>query len=99
MKTTCLLNFLSFTLVLACNFEFSDIPYLNSIVENAYSNSLAFLKLLLKNLFYLSFRLRIQENVLVTLFKLTFPPGRFMINSVIGLIRPFSKVSPTDIIA
>jgi hypothetical protein len=50
MKTTCLLNFLSFALVLACNFEFSDIPYFEGIVQNAYHNSLALVKVLFKDL-------------------------------------------------
>jgi len=50
MKTTCLLNFLSLALVIACNFEFSDIPYLDGVVLNAYHNSLAFLKVLFKGL-------------------------------------------------
>ncbi|CAM3746843.1 hypothetical protein MUGA111182_06930 [Mucilaginibacter galii] len=50
MKTTCLLNFLSLALVIACNFEFSDIPYFDGVILNAYHNSLAFLKLLFKSL-------------------------------------------------
>jgi hypothetical protein len=50
MKTTCLLNFLSFAFLTACNFEFSDIPYFNEIFENAYFNSLDFLKLLFKSI-------------------------------------------------
>ncbi len=50
MKTTCLLNFLSLVLVIACNFEFSDIPYFDGVVLNAYHNLLAFLKLLFKGL-------------------------------------------------
>jgi hypothetical protein len=50
MKTTCLLNLLSLVLVLACDYAFSDIPYFNGVVKNAYSNSLAFLKLVLKGL-------------------------------------------------
>ena len=50
MKTTCLLNFLSLAIVIACNYAFSDIPYFDGIVQNAYHNSLAFLKLLFKGL-------------------------------------------------
>lgn len=48
MKITCLLNFLSFVFVIACNFEFSDIPYFDGIIRNTYHNSLAFLMLLCK---------------------------------------------------
>jgi len=48
MKTTCLLNFLSLAFVIACNFEFSDIPYFDGIVQNAYHTSSAFLKLFFK---------------------------------------------------
>lgn len=44
MKTICLLNFLSFAFVIACNFQFSDIPFFNDIAQNAYRNSLEFLK-------------------------------------------------------
>jgi hypothetical protein len=50
MKTTCLLNFLSMAFVLACNYEFSDIPYFDGVIQNAYHNSLVFLKLLFKGL-------------------------------------------------
>jgi hypothetical protein len=48
MKTTCLINFLSLVLAIACDYAFSDVPYFNSVVLNAYHNSLAFLKLLFK---------------------------------------------------
>lgn len=36
MKTICLLNFLALMLVLACNFELSDLPYFKGVVQNIY---------------------------------------------------------------
>jgi hypothetical protein len=33
MKTICLLNFLSLVFVIACNFELSDLPYFNGVVQ------------------------------------------------------------------
>jgi hypothetical protein len=50
MKTTCLLNFLSLVLAIACDYAFSDVPYFNSVVQNAYHNSWAFLKVLFSGL-------------------------------------------------
>lgn len=50
MKTTCLLNFISFALAIACDYAFSEIPYFNGVVQNVYHNSLAFLKLLFRSL-------------------------------------------------
>jgi hypothetical protein len=50
MKTTCLVNFLFLAFVIAYNFEFSDLPYFNDIVRDAYLNSLTFLKLIFKRL-------------------------------------------------
>jgi hypothetical protein len=39
MKTICLLNFLALMLVLACNFEMSDLPYFKGAIQNIYGNS------------------------------------------------------------
>lgn len=38
MKTICLLNFLALMLVLACNFEMSDLPYFKGVIQNIYGN-------------------------------------------------------------
>ena len=48
MKTTCLLNFLIMAFVIAFDFELSDMPYFNAILLNAYHNSVAFVKFILK---------------------------------------------------
>ncbi|TDO20952.1 hypothetical protein CLV32_3589 [Pedobacter duraquae] len=49
MKTTCLLNFLIMAFVIAFDFELSDMPYFYAIVHNAYHNSLAVLKFIVKS--------------------------------------------------
>lgn len=58
MKTTCLLNFLIMICVIALDFELSDIPYFSGIVQNAYHNSLSFLKFLFKDFSMPSLQLR-----------------------------------------
>jgi hypothetical protein len=36
MKTTCILNMVALAIVLACNFELSDLPYFKGITRNAW---------------------------------------------------------------
>lgn len=50
MKTTCLLNFLIMAFVIAFDFDLSDLPYFNGIVQNAYHNSVAFLRFVVKEM-------------------------------------------------
>lgn len=38
MKTICILNFIALILVLACNFELSDLPYFKGVIQNIWQN-------------------------------------------------------------